>query len=91
MQGIYWTDATRSLLFYLIIVLTLFSIAYPWRIRNLFSRLVLHLPILIVWLFLYYQSNLVPREANIRVDLIVLYPCIGLAMLSYLIKLVKVR
>ena len=89
LQGIYWTNKTRSVLFYTIIVLTLVSIAYPWRIRNLFSRLFLHIPIFIVWLFLYYQSNLVPRTVSIRVDLLVLYPCIGLVMLSYLIKLVR--
>jgi len=91
LQGIYWENTTRSILFYTIIVLSLVAVAYPWRIRNLLSRLFLHAPIFIVWFFLYYQTNLVPRGDNIRVDLIVLYPCVGVVLLTYFVKLVRVK
>lgn len=91
LQGIYWANKTRSVLFYTIILLSIFAVAYPWKIRNLFTRLLIHTPILIVWLFFYYETNLVPRDANIRVDLIVLYPCIAVALISYIVKLVRVK
>ena len=89
LQGIYMPDKTRAVLFYLIIMLSLFSIVYPWRMKGLMSRLLLHFPFILALFLIIYEMEFVPRHESIRVDALVLFPCVGLAWIFYLVKLVR--
>ncbi len=89
LQGIYFSNESRTVLFYSIIALTIVSTIYPWQMKGVLSRLLLHLPILVGVLYGNYES-LVPRQENIRVDALVLIPCVGLALGIYIVKLVFV-
>lgn len=87
LQGIYFSNQSRTVLFYAVIALTIFSTIYPWRMKGILSRLLLHVPILVVVLYGSYES-LVPIQESIRVDALVLVPCVGLALGVYVVKLI---
>ena len=64
------------------------SIVYPWRIRSRLSRILVHQPIWVMPVYLVY-GLLVPKEMNIRVDLLFLLPVMFVALVCYFVKLGK--
>lgn len=64
------------------------SIVYPWRIRSRLSRILVHLPIWVMLVYLVYEL-LVPIEMDLRADLVILLPVMFVALVCYVVKLVK--
>lgn len=80
-------DALESGLFPAILAICLFTIAYPWRFRSRLARWLVHLPLLLVPMFIVYERT-IPTGMNIRADLLVLGPAMGIGLLLYVMKLV---
>ena len=79
-------ETTLAILFWSMILIGASSIFLPWRFLSRFSRLLIHLPVLLFLLYLAYEY-LMPSKYNIRVDLLLLYPLIIISAICYLIRL----
>ena len=66
----------------------LFSLVYPWRESQWGSRRLLHLPLLLIPLFVAYEVFM-PENMNIRADLFYLLPAMLVTLLVYLGKATK--
>ena len=79
-----------GLLFWVICGLCLLTCVYPWNFKSPRSRILVHLPLLLLVLVpLYLAAEPTPGAgAMIRIDLVVLVPLVGLATIGYLVKLV---
>jgi len=87
------TDAVLAILFWGMLGMSLFVLVYPWHIHSRASRVLVHLPLVLLSVFIMYES-LMPAEMNIRVDLLLLLPVSGVVSLCYVAKLIflsKVR
>ena len=65
---------------------TLVTLVYPWSLRTPASRIWVHLPLSLLALYFAYEATMSP-ETNIRIDLFLLWPMLGLAGLCYALKL----
>ena len=63
------------------------SILYPWHPSWPHARSLIHLPWLLIPLFVLYEL-LVPREMNIRLDWLLIAWAFGIAFLIYAIRLI---
>lgn len=73
-------------IFWLMQLLFGLSLLYPWHPSWPKAWWLVHLPLLLVPLWLYYET-LMPREMNIRVDLLLLFGEFGVAGAIYLFRL----
>jgi hypothetical protein len=80
------TDAIQTVLFLGMVGVTLLALVYPWSLRTHASRIWVHLPLSLVPLYLAYEGTMSP-EMNIRIDLFLLWPLLGLAGVCYALKL----
>ena len=80
------TDAIHIVLFLGMVGVTLLALIYPWSLRTHASRIWVHLPLSLVPLYLAYEAAMSP-EMNIRIDLFLLWPLLGLAGVCYALKL----
>ncbi len=62
------------------------SLIFPWSFRTRFSRRFAHLPLLLLILYPAYEATM-PPGANIRIDLLFMWPAFGLVAVCYVIKL----
>jgi Ca2+/Na+ antiporter len=79
-------EAILAILFWCMIGLSVAIIIYPWRFNSRVSRVLAHLPIVLLVAFIAYES-LMPPEMDIRVDLLLLLPVFGMVAICYLVKL----
>jgi hypothetical protein len=80
------TDIIQIVLFLGIVGVTLVTLTYPWSFRTPTSRIWVHLPLALVALYSAYEATMSPAM-DIRIDLFLLWPLLGLAGLCYVIKL----
>lgn len=73
-------------IFWLMQLLFGLSLLYPWHPSWPKAWWLVHLPLLLVPLWLYYET-LMPCEMNIRVDLLLLFGEFGVAGVIYLFRL----
>ena len=73
------------ILFYVMIGVLLLSIFYPRKFESREEKVLLHLPLVAIPLFLIYEIAM-PPEMNIRVDLLYLLPLFGVSILVYAFK-----
>jgi hypothetical protein len=83
-------DIILAILFWSILGMSVFVFAYPWRMKSRFSRIFIHLPLLVLVLLVTYEW-VMPAEMNIRVDLLVLLPVFWLAFICYLVRLMLIK
>jgi hypothetical protein len=69
-----------------LITVTLVTLVYPWSLRTPTCRIWVHLPLSLLVLYFTYEATM-PPDMNIRVDLFLLWPLLGLAGLCYAVKL----
>jgi len=72
--------------FWLIQLMFGLSLLYPWHPSWPKAWWLVHLPLMLVPLWLYYET-LMPREMNIRVDLLLIFPEFAVAAAVYLCRL----
>ena len=80
------TDITQLSLFLSMVGVTLVTLVYPWSLRTPASRIWVHLPLSLLALYFAYEATMSPAM-NIRIDLFLLWPMLGLAGLCYALKL----
>jgi hypothetical protein len=80
------TDIIQIGLFLSMVGVTLVTLVYPWSLRTSASRIWVHLPLSLLALYFAYEATMSP-EMNIRIDLFLLWPMLGLAGLCYALKL----
>lgn len=81
------SDTISAILFWAMLIMSFFVFIYPWRVRGRVSRVLAHVPVLFPILLVIYET-LMPRDENIRADLIVLLGLFVLVSLCYAAKLV---
>ncbi len=74
----------------LIVCLSSITIFYPWRFDRKFSQIFIHLPLLNIILYTFYEI-MMPETINIRADILYLWPMLLISFIIYIIKLVKIR
>ena len=72
-----------------IFVVMLISL-FPWRLRDGCNRWTLLLPWLALGLYGAYEFSM-PTRMNIRLDLVVIWPLIGITFLAWFIRLMRIR
>lgn len=72
--------------FWLLQLLFGLTLLYPWHPTWPKAWWLVHLPLMLVPLWLYYET-LMPREMNIRVDLLLIFPEFAVAAAVYLCRL----
>ena len=75
-------------LFWAIFGVCLITYNYPWHFESQRSRVLVHLPLLLLVLFPIYEMLPMPG-VNIRIDLVLFPPLIGAALICYAIKLFR--
>ncbi len=80
-------ELTLFILCWSMLLIAAVTLVYPWRFRTRISRILVHLPLSLVLLWLIYEA-LMPVEMNIRVDLDILQPAFLIAGICYVTKLV---
>ena len=80
------TDIIQIGLFLSMVGVTLVALVYPWSFRTPASRIWVHLPLSLLALYFAYEATMSP-EMNIRIDLFLLWPMLGLVGLCYAVKL----
>ena len=71
--------------FFLMLAIAIASLFF-WNARSRMFRVNLYLPLALLVLYVLYEFQ-VPPEANIRIDLLVLYPLLTLAFLGCCLRL----
>lgn len=79
-----------SAIFWIMAAILLVTVVYPWRPEWRGARRWVHLPVLLLPLWLIYEIAM-PPEMNIRVDLLLIMPGILLALVIYGVKLLLFR
>ncbi len=64
----------------------LLALFFPWRFHTPLRRVLLHLPVLCA-VAIYPYNKFMPTEWNIRIDLLLIYPLVGIALICYFVKL----
>jgi len=64
----------------------LFTLVFPWSFRRKASRRLVHLPLSLILLYPAYEATISPNT-DIRIDLLFLWPLLGLAGVCYGFKL----
>ena len=75
---------------WLMIILSLWNLIYPWKRNQPKAKYSIHTPLLIVPLWIVYEV-LMPANMNIRADIIILAPLFAFSFTVYLIKLYSYR
>lgn len=75
--------------FFAIVALTVLSVI-PWPLRDRRNRWTLVLPWLAVGLYIGYEAAM-PTRMNIRLDLLMIWPLIGVAFLAWFVRLMRIR
>lgn len=78
-------DTLFHVLWWSMALISVLSIIYPWNLDTLFSKIFMHLPISLFFLLPRYE-RLIEPEANIRIDLLPLYPLFFIASICYILK-----
>jgi hypothetical protein len=79
-------DDILLLLFWCMVGFTLFGFAYPWRFPTRLSRVLAHVPALVLPCYVAYET-LMPPEVDIRIDLLVVIPLVIASLFCYGAKL----
>ncbi len=74
-------------LFFVMVAVLGVSIAHPWHTSWPTAKWCLHLPLLWIPLWAWYEAA-IPRSMNIRVDLLLIFPMMALALLLYAMRVV---
>lgn len=69
-----------------IMAVVVLSLIFPWSFRTRFSRRFAHLPLLLLILYPAYEATM-PPGTNIRIDVLFMWPALGLVAICYVIKL----
>jgi hypothetical protein len=76
-------------LFFAIFFICVVTYVYPWRFESRLSHVLVHLPFSLLVLFPLFASLPVSGDNPIRIDLAVLPPLILVALICYVVKLIK--
>ena len=79
-------DTSLAILFWTMMLISVSVLIYPWSFRRRLSRVLAHLPLCLLLLYVLYEY-LMPVEMNIRIDLLLLYPIFVITGLVYAAKL----
>ena len=75
---------------WLMLAIGIVSLLYPWSPHQSFSSKLIHLPLLLIPLWIAYEI-LMPAHMNIRADLLFIPPFIILTMVIWAIKVARFR
>ena len=71
----------------IMIVVWLLSIFYPWHPSWPLAKWLLHLPLLLLALYWWYEEAM-PRYMNIRLDLPIIWMCMIVSGILYLVRII---
>ena len=71
-----------------LLIIPVLYIFYPRRPKNIIGKILVHLPLLLIPIYIRYE-RLMPMEMNIRIDLLLFYPLLIAAAIMYLRRLSK--
>lgn len=73
-------------IFFLMFAVWVVSLFYPWHPSWFGAKWLVHLPLLLLPLWFIYESWM-PREMNIRLDLLLIIFGLGVAAIMYVVRL----
>jgi hypothetical protein len=76
-----------DILFWVVVVVSIVNILTPWNLRTRMARYLVLASVVDLLLYLVYEF-LMPIEMNIRVDLFILHPLLGLSVFVSLWRVV---
>src|SRR5688500_18197991 len=79
--------AILAVLFWIICIGCIISFFVPLSLNGKIARRLTFIPLFLLFLYVFYEVFM-PVETNIRVDLLLLYPLLGLSILLFFIRII---
>ena len=81
---------TYEIVFWMMLATWIFSLLYPWHPSWPKAKWLVHLPWVLLPLWVWYES-LMPAGMNIRIDLLLILWGLGVAFIVYVIRVIAFR
>jgi hypothetical protein len=81
---------TYETVFWMMLAMWVISLLYPWHPSWPKATLLVHLPWVIIPMWVWYES-LMPAGMNIRIDLLLIIGEVGLLFVVYIVRLIMFR
>lgn len=79
-------EAASRVVFYAMAGICVFTIVYPWKLRDRVSRMMAHVPLLLVPLYWVYDA--LTSDGSLQLDMFAIVPMTGFSLAFYIGKLV---